>query len=115
MRHKTRSMLSIEKNINASGGRGSITLGKGIGTLRKSAGSAVEAVSVTASGFFTPPGGESAVAPLVDPATVSSSAPANDATTPAGPPSTSPTPLIGAGESAREREGKSRELSEVSE
>lgn len=115
MRHKTRSMLSIEKNINASGGRGSITLGKGIGTLRKSAGSAVEAVSVTASGFFTPPGGESAVAPLVDPATVSSSAPANDATTPTGPPSTSPTPLIGAGESAREREGKSRELSEVSE
>ncbi|KZV83435.1 hypothetical protein EXIGLDRAFT_701436 [Exidia glandulosa HHB12029] len=58
IRGKTRSLLSIEKAINANGGRGSITIGKTVGTL-KAAGAAVEAVSVTASGFFTPPSGQS--------------------------------------------------------
>lgn len=58
IRGKTRSLLSIEKSINANGGRGSITIGKTVGTLRKATGAAVEAVSVTASGFFTPPSGQ---------------------------------------------------------
>ncbi|KDQ62796.1 hypothetical protein JAAARDRAFT_171394 [Jaapia argillacea MUCL 33604] len=53
---KAKSMISIEKATGGSGtaGRkGSISIGRG--TLRKSAGAGVEALSVTASGFFTAP------------------------------------------------------------
>lgn len=56
---KARS-VSVEKNGsspigNASFRRGSITIGKG--ATRKGSGAAVEAVGITASGFFAPPGG----------------------------------------------------------
>ncbi|KAH7099000.1 Rho GTPase activation protein [Auriculariales sp. MPI-PUGE-AT-0066] len=98
MRSKTRSLLSIEKTLTANGGRGSISLSRGVGTLRKSTGAAVEAISVTASGFFTPPGG--APAPVATPST------------PLPPVANTE---LSSGDSAREREGKSRELSEVSE
>ena len=53
-RSRARSTLSIEKIGNGLGsGRGSISVGRG--TLRKASGSGVEALSVTAGGFFTPP------------------------------------------------------------
>ncbi|EGN93953.1 hypothetical protein SERLA73DRAFT_171808 [Serpula lacrymans var. lacrymans S7.3] len=52
-RAKTRSVISIERAAIGNG-RGSISVGRG--TMRKSGGSGVEAVGVTASGFFTPPG-----------------------------------------------------------
>jgi Rho GTPase-activating protein 1 len=63
---KARSVISIENAAgsasaigNATLRRGSITIGKG--AARKGSGSAVEAVSVTASGFFAPPAGAPAV------------------------------------------------------
>lgn len=58
---KSRSVISVEKDsgpLAATGGRrGSIRLGSGTskGTVGKSAGAAVEALSITASGFFAPP------------------------------------------------------------
>ena len=58
---KSRSVISVEKDsgpMTAAGTRrGSIRLGSGTsrGTVGKSAGAAVEALSITASGFFSPP------------------------------------------------------------
>ncbi|KAH0831853.1 Rho GTPase activation protein, partial [Lanmaoa asiatica] len=53
-RSRARSTLSIEKFGNGFGnGRGSISIGRG--TLRKASGSGVEAMGITAGGFFTPP------------------------------------------------------------
>jgi Rho GTPase-activating protein 1 len=48
-------MISIEKGGPAGtvGKKGTITIGRG--TTRKSSGAAVEALSVTAAGFFSPP------------------------------------------------------------
>ncbi len=48
-----RSIVSIEKAIGKAGSKGSITIGKG--TTRRAGGAGVEAVGVTALGFFTPP------------------------------------------------------------
>ncbi|CAA7264927.1 unnamed protein product [Cyclocybe aegerita] len=65
---KAKSMISIEKSglssilANGTAKRGSIAIGRG--TTRKGSGAAVEAVSVTAEGFFTPPGGESSIPPV---------------------------------------------------
>jgi len=52
---KAKSMISIEKGpTGVSGGRkGSISIGRG--TTKKSVGSGVEAINITASGFFAPP------------------------------------------------------------
>ncbi|TFK52404.1 CDC42 rho GTPase-activating protein [Heliocybe sulcata] len=53
---KAKSMISIEKGGNgttAAGRKGSISVGRG--TMRKSAGSGVEALSITAAGFFSAP------------------------------------------------------------
>lgn len=53
-RSPTRSTISIEHLGSAFGsGRGSISIGRG--TLRKASGSGVEAMGITAGGFFTPP------------------------------------------------------------
>ena len=65
---KARSAISVEKNGsspigNASLRRGSITIGKG--ATRKGSGAAVEAVGITASGFFAPPGGGSPSEPAL--------------------------------------------------
>jgi Rho GTPase-activating protein 1 len=68
MPRSRRSILSIEKAAGGKLGTGSITLGKSVptigraggqntpstGTVRKSAGATVTAVSVTATGFFAP-------------------------------------------------------------
>lgn len=51
-----RSIVSIEKSMK-DGGRGTITIGKS--TARRPGGAGVEAVSVTALGFFMPPSEES--------------------------------------------------------
>ncbi|KAK7054514.1 hypothetical protein VNI00_003712 [Paramarasmius palmivorus] len=54
---KARSVISIEKGLSTLGSKGkggSIAVGRG--TTRKSVGSGVEAVGITAEGFFTPPG-----------------------------------------------------------
>lgn len=53
---KTRSLITIEGGIGniTTNRKGSIAIGRG--TTRKGSGSAVEAVSVTAEGLFTPPG-----------------------------------------------------------
>ncbi|EIW81153.1 hypothetical protein CONPUDRAFT_165366 [Coniophora puteana RWD-64-598 SS2] len=52
---KARSTISIDRGSHALGsGRGSISIGRG--ALRKAAGAGVEAVGITASGFFTPEG-----------------------------------------------------------
>jgi Rho GTPase-activating protein 1 len=57
-RSKARSTISIERVGNGLGsGRGSISIGRG--TLRKASGSGVEAMGVTAGGFFTPPSASS--------------------------------------------------------
>ncbi|KIJ64597.1 hypothetical protein HYDPIDRAFT_28531 [Hydnomerulius pinastri MD-312] len=62
-RSRARSTISIERAGNGLGnGRGSISVGRG--TLRKAAGSGVEALGVTAGGFFTPP---SSAPPLPSP------------------------------------------------
>jgi Rho GTPase-activating protein 1 len=59
---KSRSVVSVEKDsgpLTAAGmRRGSIRLGTGTskGTVGKSAGATVEALGITASGFFAPPG-----------------------------------------------------------
>ena len=50
-----RSLVGVESAANRAGSRGSITIGKG--TAKRSGGSGVEAVSITALGFFMPPGG----------------------------------------------------------
>jgi Rho GTPase-activating protein 1 len=52
---KAKSMISIEKGgpVGTVGRKGTITVGRG--TTRKSSGAAVEALSVTAAGFFSPP------------------------------------------------------------
>ncbi|GLB33222.1 putative divergent CRAL/TRIO domain containing protein [Lyophyllum shimeji] len=51
---KAKSMISIENGMGTAGGRrGSISVGRG--TTRKSSGAAVEAISITAEGFFAPP------------------------------------------------------------
>jgi len=53
---KAKSMISVEKRTigDGPGGRkGSISIGRG--TTRKGTGSGVEAVGITANGFFTPP------------------------------------------------------------
>jgi Rho GTPase-activating protein 1 len=53
---RAKSMISVEKGTagGGPGGRkGSISIGRG--TTRKSTGSGVEAVGITANGFFTPP------------------------------------------------------------
>ncbi|KAG1735182.1 hypothetical protein EDB19DRAFT_2026261 [Suillus lakei] len=53
-RSPARSTLSIERPGSVFGsGRGSISIGRG--TLRKASGSGVEAMGITAGGFFTPP------------------------------------------------------------
>ncbi|KAF9222995.1 Rho GTPase activation protein [Gyrodon lividus] len=53
-RSRARSTLSIERaGAGLGSGRGSISIGRG--TLRKATGSGVEALGVTAGGFFTPP------------------------------------------------------------
>ncbi|KAG2109211.1 hypothetical protein BD769DRAFT_1630485 [Suillus cothurnatus] len=61
-RHRSpaRSTISIEHPGSASGsGRGSISIGRG--THRKASGSGVEAMGITADGFFTPPSAASPV------------------------------------------------------
>lgn len=52
---KARSMISIEKGsgVAAGGRKGSISVGRG--TTRKTTGAGVEAISITASGFFSAP------------------------------------------------------------
>jgi Rho GTPase-activating protein 1 len=52
---KAKSMISIENGTTAfpGGKKGSISIGRG--TTKKSAGSGVEAIQITAAGFFTPP------------------------------------------------------------
>lgn len=66
---KAHSVISIESNPmgNTTQRRGSVTIGKA--ATRKGSGSAVEAVGVTAAGFFTPPQG---VPPPVPPRILSS-------------------------------------------
>ncbi|KAF8548337.1 Rho GTPase activation protein [Imleria badia] len=67
-RSRARSTLSIEKIGNGLGsGRGSISIGRG--TSRKASGSGVEAMGITAGGFFTP----SMPSPPLPPLTGSSS------------------------------------------
>ena len=50
---KAKSMISIEKGTTGGGRKGSISIGRG--TTRKGVGSGVEAIGITASGFFAPP------------------------------------------------------------
>lgn len=51
---RAKSLINIEKGSGLPGHRkGSISVGRG--TMRKGSGAAVEALGVTASGFFTPP------------------------------------------------------------
>ncbi|KAI0304322.1 hypothetical protein B0F90DRAFT_1625846 [Multifurca ochricompacta] len=50
--NRARSTISIE-NVNGTIRKGSISIGRG--TMRKTSGAGVEAISVTASGFFAPP------------------------------------------------------------
>ena len=63
---KARSMVSIENGVGGGvgtvGKRGSISVGRA-GT-RKASGAGVEALGVTAEGFFTPPSGAPPVPPL---------------------------------------------------
>lgn len=63
---KAKSLLSIEKGTGGDAGRrGSVTIGRGgTGTARKAAGAGVTAISVTASGFFTPPSSAPPVPPI---------------------------------------------------
>ncbi|KAG6910177.1 hypothetical protein DXG01_012626 [Tephrocybe rancida] len=59
---KSKSMVSIENGSGTVGGRrGSISVGRG--TMRKSSGAAVEAIGVTAEGFFSPPSSAPPVPP----------------------------------------------------
>jgi len=52
---RAKSLITIEQGVTggSTGRKGSITIGRG--TTRKSAGAAVEAIGVTAAGFFSPP------------------------------------------------------------
>ena len=61
---KARSLISIDKagSVGTAGRRGSIAIGRG--TSRKSSGAAVEALSITAAGFFASPGSVPPVPPL---------------------------------------------------
>lgn len=57
---KARSMISIDNGRGLPGSRkGSISIGRG--TTRKSSGAGVEAIGVTAGGFFSPPSSAPAV------------------------------------------------------
>lgn len=58
---RSKSMVNIENGTGTVGGRGSITLGRG--TVRKSSGAGVEAIGITAEGFFTPPSNAPPVPP----------------------------------------------------
>jgi Rho GTPase-activating protein 1 len=51
--HRARSTISIEKAGGTIRGKGTISIGRG--TVRKATGAGVEAIGVTASGFFSPP------------------------------------------------------------
>lgn len=51
--NRTRSAISIEKAVGTTRGKRSVSIGRA--TMRKACGAGVEAVGVTASGFFTPP------------------------------------------------------------
>lgn len=97
-----RSIISIEKTFGKeSGGRGTITIGKA--TARKPGGAGVEAVSVTALGFFMPPSEEAT------PALVSSQAVTDDDSK-----SVDAESSTGDAQSSRSR-ATGRELSEVAE
>jgi Rho GTPase-activating protein 1 len=64
---KAKSMVSIDKGPGVLGTgtrRGSISVGRG--TTRKSSGAGVEAISITAGGFFTPPNSAPPVPPLTN-------------------------------------------------
>lgn len=50
---RSKSMISIEKGSKGTSRKGSISIGRG--TLRKSSASGVEAMGITANGFFLPP------------------------------------------------------------
>ncbi|KAH9986621.1 hypothetical protein BJV77DRAFT_1145577 [Russula vinacea] len=50
--HHARSTISIEKTNGTMRGKGSVSIGRG--TVRKAGGAGVEALGVTASGFFAP-------------------------------------------------------------
>lgn len=60
---KAKSMISIENGTGTVGGRkGSISVGRG--TTRKSSGAGVEAISITAEGFFSAPSSAPPVPPV---------------------------------------------------
>jgi Rho GTPase-activating protein 1 len=50
--HRARSTISLEKTSGTVRGKGSVTIGRG--TARKASGAGVQALGVTASGFFAP-------------------------------------------------------------
>ena len=50
--HRARSTISLEKTSGTIRGKGSVTVGRG--TVRKASGAGVQALGVTASGFFAP-------------------------------------------------------------
>jgi Rho GTPase-activating protein 1 len=50
--HRARSTISLEKTSGTIRGKGSVTIGRG--TVRKASGAGVQALGVTASGFFAP-------------------------------------------------------------
>ena len=50
--HRARSTISLEKTSGTIRGKGSVTIGRG--TARKASGAGVQALGVTASGFFAP-------------------------------------------------------------
>ena len=50
--HRARSTISLEKTTGTIRGKGSVTIGRG--TARKASGAGVQALGVTASGFFAP-------------------------------------------------------------
>jgi Rho GTPase-activating protein 1 len=61
--NRARSLISIEKvGTGTVGGRGSIAVGRG--TSRKSSGAGVEAIGITAEGFFTAPSSAPPVPPF---------------------------------------------------
>ncbi len=50
--HRARSTISLEKTSGTMRGKGSVSIGRG--TVRKASGAGVQALGVTASGFFAP-------------------------------------------------------------
>ncbi|KAJ7273775.1 hypothetical protein C8J57DRAFT_1127983 [Mycena rebaudengoi] len=56
---RTRSLVSVEKGVGGAAGTGTVgrkgSISVGRGTTRKASGAAVEAVGITASGFFSAP------------------------------------------------------------